>query len=399
MHIDLVGTGMEGSATLTAEAALAIRKAELLIGAQRMLDAVPEDGRKRICSYDAQKIADLISCEPVSRAAILLSGDVGFFSGAKRLMQTLQGHDILLIPGISSVPYFCAKIAVSWEDLCIVSLHGQDSSIAVHVLTNERTFFLLGGLVTASQVCDRLCAFGLGTVRVSIGSRLGYPDEQIFTGTAQELTTVKCSRLSVMIVENPLYLGYLPCCIPDAEFIREHVPMTKAEIRGISVSALNIGKNSICWDIGCGTGSVSVEMALRCPRGHVYALDKNPAAIALSRENMRRFSCDNITVIEAAAPEGLENFPVPDCVFLGGSNGEMESIFGMIFKKNPSARIAVTAVTLETLHTAQSTFRKFGGTCQITQISVTQTREVGSYTMLQAQNPVFLLQGSLQCGA
>ena len=396
MHIDLIGIGMEGNATLTAQAGIAIGQAEVLIGAQRMLDTVPPDDRERFSAYDPTKIADFLNCSAYGRAAVLLSGDVGFFSGAKRLTEVLKGHDVQLIPGISSVVYFCAKAAIPWENMKFVSLHGTDSSITVHAAGNERTFFLLGGALTAALVCRRLCDYGLEDVRVHIGARLGYPDEQIITGSAAALCGCETEHLSVMITENPDFIDYLPTCIPDEEFVRGTVPMTKAEVRGVSVSSLHIVKNAVCWDIGCGTGSVSVEMALRCPDGRVYAIDKNPEAAALSIEQSRKFHCDNISVTQGDAPEGLAALPAPDCVFIGGSSGTIQAIFDVIWQKNPDARIAVNAVTLETLQAAQAAFRTHGGHCRITQLAVTQTRTVGSSTMLQAQNPVFLLQGVLR---
>ena len=395
MIVELVGIGTDGGATLTAEAAQSIARAELLIGAKRMLDAVPEDGRERFCAYDAQKIADHIAQSTASRAAVLLSGDVGFFSGAKALTEALTGHELHLIPGISSMVYFCAKTAVSWENMPFISLHGTQESIAVHVRSHAQAFFLLGGELDTAAVCRRLCEYGLGGVTVLTGARLGYPDERIFSGTAQELVSCETDRLSVMIVRNPAYCPYLPSCIPDEDFVRGNVPMTKAQVRGITVASLQIAEKAVCWDIGCGTGSVSVEMALRCARGRVWSADRSEEAVQLTHENARRFACDNITVRQGEAPAVLEELPPPDCVFIGGSGGEMEAVFDVIGRKNPSARIAVNAVTLETLTAARDAFAARGCDCSIVQIAVTPVRHIGGYTMLQAQNPVFLVQGVL----
>ena len=395
MIVDLVGIGMDGGATLTAEAAQSIAQAELLIGARRMLDTVPEDGRERFCAYDAQKIADHIAQSTASRAAVLLSGDVGFFSGAKALTEALIGHELHLIPGISSMVYFCAKTAVSWENMPLVSLHGTQESVAVHVRSHAQTFFLLGGDLDAAAVCRRLCEYGLGGVSVLVGARLGYPDERIFSGTAQDLTSCETDRLSVMIVRNPAYCPYLPSCIPDEDFVRGNVPMTKAQVRGITVASLCIAENAVCWDVGCGTGSVSGEMALRCPRGCVWAVDRSDEAVSLTKENARRFACDNITVRQGEAPSVLEALPAPDCVFIGGSGGELDTVFDVIRRKNPDVRIAVNAVTLETLTAAQDAFAARGCACSVVQIAVTPARHIGGYTMLQAQNPVFLVQGVL----
>ena len=396
MVVDLVGIGMDGGATLTLEAQEAIAKAQLLIGAVRMLEAVPEDGRERLCAYDAQKIADYIASSKAERAAVLLSGDTGFFSGAKRLSEALQGHRIRLIPGISSVVYFCAKIAMPWENMRFISLHGTDQNAAIHVRSGLRTFFLLGGGMTAGEVCKRLCEYGLESVKIHIGERLGYADERILSGTAQALSNVETAGLSVMIAENPRFCDYLPTCIPDTAFVRGNVPMTKSEVRGVSVAGLEIGRRETCWDIGCGTGSVSVELALRCPDGRVLAIDKNPEAVSLTIENARKFSCDNIQVVTGNAPDALEAFPKPDKVFIGGTGGELDKIFDVISRKNPDAVITVNAVSLETLADAQAAFRSRGGECSVTQIAVTQTRRLGDHTMLSANNPVFIIRGRLR---
>ncbi len=393
MIVDLIGIGMDGGSTLTAAAAQAIRDAELLIGARRMLDTVPDDGRERFYAYDSIKIAEHLATCKASHAAILLSGDVGFFSGAKSLTKALLHHEIRLIPGISSVAYFCAKTAISWDNLHFVSLHGTQESVAVHVRSHARTFFLLGGEMNAAAVCQRLTDYHLENVQVFIGSRLGYPDEQIITGIAQDLTNCETDPLSVMIVENPNWCPYLPTCIPDDQFQRGNVPMTKSQVRGMTVSSLNIAKNSVCWDIGCGTGSVSVEMALRCPDGRVWSLDKSEEAVLLSAENARRFSCDNIRILQGSAPDALEEFPTPDAVFIGGSSRELDAIFNVILRKNPNARIAINAVTLETLRFAQDAFSIRKINCIITQIAVTDIQSVSGYSMLRAQNPVFLIQG------
>ena len=172
--------------------------------------------------------------------------------------------------------------------------------------------------------------------------------------------------------------------------------MTKSIVRGNIVSSLEIGKNDICWDIGCGTGAISIEMAFRCPDGMVYAFDKNSEAIELTVRNSRRFGCDNITAIDGICPDILGNFNSPNKVFIGGSSGNMNEIFKCVYNKNPYADIAVSAVSLETLTLAQEAFEKFGGEYSIVQIAVTETRKIGNHTMLSAQNPVFIIRGKLQ---
>ena len=169
--------------------------------------------------------------------------------------------------------------------------------------------------------------------------------------------------------------------------------MTKAIVRGSAVSSLEIERDSVCWDIGCGTGSVSVEMAFRCPMGTVYAFDKSAEAVELTKQNSMSHSCDNIIVREGVCPDILADAPAPDKVFIGGSSGNMLNIFRCVTNQGSSPDIAVTAVSLETLEQACRCFEVFFYIYTVTQISVTDTRKVGSHTMLSAQNPVFLIRG------
>jgi precorrin-6Y C5,15-methyltransferase (decarboxylating) len=150
----------------------------------------------------------------------------------------------------------------------------------------------------------------------------------------------------------------------------------------------------MCWDIGCGTGSVSVEMALQCFDGRVYAVDKNEEAAELTRQNAYKFGCDNIEIISGTAPETLYGFPAPDKVFIGGSCGKISEILNIVYEKNSKADVVITAVSLETLNEAINSFAYFGiDSPEIVQIAVTRTRKLGNHTMLSAENPIFIMKG------
>lgn len=392
----MIGVGMDGGKTLTAEALKAIENSELLIGAERMLEPFRRLGKDMVCSYISHDIADVLNSCGRTSAAVLMSGDCSFFSGTKKLLPLLEGHETQVIPGISSLSYFCAKTGIPYEEMKPVSLHGRAANIAVNVKMNRHCFFLLGGDITAADVCRRLAGYGLGGVRVYIGEELGYPDERIVKGIAAELTAHRSGRLSVLITENPDSIGYIPSAVSDGQFVRGDIPMTKSEVRCIAVSKLGICRDSVVWDIGCGTGSVSVEAAYRCPDGRVLSYDKNPEAAVLTRENSRIFGCDNIEVYEGVCPDILADAPAPDKVFIGGSSGNIGAVFELIHEKNPGADIVVTAVSLETLDRAISEFDRFGGECETVQIAVTRTKKIGAHTMMQGQNPVFIISGRLK---
>jgi len=395
MRVYIIGTGMDGSITLTREAEKALEKAELIIGAERLVKPFMENGREVFVSYKADEISHRLTECGYDTAAVLMSGDCGFFSGARKLLPYLGRQDVRVIPGISSLSYFCSRTGLSYENMKFISLHGRESNIAVNVKMNEYCFFLLGGDMTAADVCRRLCGYGLGDVTVHIGSDLGGADEHIHSGRAEDLCDITVSGLSVMITDNWEYISNIPSCISDGSFIRREVPMTKSEIRCIAVSKLGICSDSVVWDVGCGTGSVSVEAAYRCPDGMVYAFDKNSDGVQLTEDNARLFSCDNIRITEGICPEILADAPAPDCVFIGGSSGDMEGLFSAVYEKNTKAQIVITAVSLETVHEAGVHFKKYGMEPEAVQIAVTRAERLLGHTMMKAQNPVFIISGRL----
>ncbi|WP_303837668.1 precorrin-6Y C5,15-methyltransferase (decarboxylating) subunit CbiT [Ruminococcus flavefaciens] len=395
MKVYIIGIGMDGDKTLTREAEAAINEAQLLIGAERMLSPFGHLGKELFCSYLPKDIAAKINSCGYDCGAVLMSGDCGFFSGTKKLLPLLSGHDVKVMAGISSAAYFCSRLGISYEQMKFVTLHGHSSNIAVNVKLNRLCFFLLGGDMTAADVCSRLCEYSMGDVIVHIGADFGYPTERIISGKAAELTESHMDGLAVMITENSEALRHIPSAISDEEFLREKVPMTKSEVRCIAVSKLNICTDSVVWDIGCGTGSVSVEAAYRCPDGKVIAFDKKAEAVELTAKNARLFGCDNIAVIEGECPQSLADVQAPNKVFIGGSSGNMDSIFAAVYEKNPKADMVVNAVSLETLNETVSCFEKYGTAPEIVQIAVTRTEKLGSHTMLKAQNPVFIISGGL----
>ena len=388
----IVGIGMDGAKTLTAEAREAIDGAQLIIGAKRMVEPFLSLGKQLFISYNTEEIADFIRKSDLTDVAVLMSGDCGFYSGAEKLAKLLDTCTV--ISGISSPVYFFSKLKMPWQDCHYVSLHGADANIVRNVCTYEKTFFLLGGKVTVSEICRKLCCYGLKNLQVYIGENLSAENEKILNGIAADFTDYENANLCVMAVINPDYERVLRSGIADGMFLRGNVPMTKAEVRAVCISKLMIKKDAVCWDIGCGTGSVTVEMALQCADGTVYAVDKNVEAVGLTQQNALKFRCDNIVVQGGRAEQIAAVFPPPDCVFIGGSGGCIDEIISIAAEKNPHANFVVTAVTLETLNKAIAVFERLEIPYEVSQIAVTRTRKIGSSTMLAAENPIFIINGA-----
>ena len=264
-----------------------------------------------------------------------------------------------------------------------------------------------------------------------MAERLSYPDERITCATASEIAGQTFDDLNVMLIEFAGGAGspagsnaaseapagasapaaassaadsagasraassrwpYASSGIPDELFIRGDVPMTKQEVRAVALAKLRLTATDTVWDVGAGTGSVSIEAALVARAGSVWAVERNAAGVRLIRENADAFGCGNVHAVPGVAPEALAKLPAPDVVFVGGSAGELPSIVEAALEKNSQVRLCVPCVTVETLTEAcallsGSRFKGF----EACQVSAARAEAVGSHHLMKAQNPVFLV--------
>ena len=397
-HLCIIGIGPGSRSLLSAQAEEALLSCDCLIGAPSVVKDYAA-GRPVYPEYLPEKVRTVLENHPeIRRACLLMRGDTGFFSGAKKLCACLSDCSVEIIPGLSSLSVFAARLQTSWDDAAFLSLHGRDGALIHTVKTHAKSFILTGGTNSVPIVLDRLCAFGLGELSVAVGEDLSLPTEKITRGTAQTLKDGAYAPLSILYIENPAPGRLFPCGIPDEAFIRGDVPMTKSEIRAVSLSKLAPDKDSVIYDIGAGTGSVSVECALASPFGTVYAIEKEADAAELIRQNRLSFGAENICVVEGKAPEAFRDLPAPTHAFIGGSSGGMEEIIAALLEKNPAVRIVINTVTLESLSSALSCSKRFGfGLFDCVSVSAAVSRKVGPYHMETARNPVHII--TLQKGA
>ena len=394
--ISLVGIGMGAEKTLTLEGKKALNEAELLIGAKRMTEAVQKPGQMVLHEYRSEKIVEYIREHPKYRTvAIALSGDVGFYSGAKKLIDQLDGN-VEVICGISSVVYFMSKIGLSWDDAKIVSAHGRNCNLISLIRHNPKVFSILGTEDGVAVLASRLVYYGMGDVTLYVGENLSYENEKIFHDKAANLTEYRGDALSVVTACNekatPLSAVH---GISDGEFLRGKAPMTKEEVRTVSLSKLRLSEDSVCYDVGAGTGSVSVEMALRAWMGQVYAIEKKEDALALLKENKKKFAVDNLAIIPGVAPEAMTELPAPTHAFIGGSSGNMQDIINLLLEKNPKVRIVINCITLETVTEAMNAIRDFGlEDVDIVQLAAARSKSIGRYHMMMGENPIYIISCS-----
>lgn len=394
VQVTLVGAGGTG-AELLPQAADAVTRADLIVGAARLVATLPPTEARVVTEVRPREVARILRESDAHRAVVLLSGDVGFYSGAAKLREALKedGHEVRLIPGVSSVQLLAARLGRSWQDWTLRSAHGRDCDVVGALRTGQPLFLLTSGSQTVDDVCRTLTDAGLADATVTVAERLGYPDERIRSGTAGQMADGAYDALNVMLVETstPFAARRAPG-IPDEEFTRVDVPMTKQEVRACILAKLAVTPDDVCWDVGAGTGAVSVELAHAARE--VWAVEHNPTAAALVRENRARLGAWNLHVVEGTAPAALVELPRPDAVFVGGSSGNLAGILDAALVANPELRLCVSAIALQTLGQAVAWMDEHGLNPEVTQIAVSRTRKAGKLHLLMANNPVFLVVGT-----
>lgn len=392
-HITLLGIGMGSRDTLTIQGEKALKGADLLIGASRMVEAVRMPHHQVFCEYKSEKILSYIKDHPeYEQVVIALSGDVGFYSGARKLLNML-GKDTEVICGISSVVYFMAKAGLSWDDAVLKSVHGKKENLIPLIKQNQKVFAILGTRDGVAQLSRELCAYGMEDVVLYVGENLSYENEKVFSKTAGELTAYEGDALSVVCAWNEKAVpAFATHGIWDREFLRGKAPMTKEEVRAVSLMKLALTEDSLCYDVGAGTGSVSVEMALRAKSGLVYAIEKKEEAAELIEENKKKFGAANLEIIRGTAPEAMRALPAPSHAFIGGSSGNLEEIIDLLLEKNSQVRMVINCITLETLSEALQVVKKYRfRDTDMVQLSVSRSKEVGRYHMMMGENPIYIL--------
>lgn len=392
-QVYVVGIGPGSKAAMTAEVLEAFSRADCIIGAKRMLEAVAEKGQAVYTAITPEAIAGFVrEHREYHRFVVAMSGDVGFFSGTKKLLPQLEQCDVTVLPGISSMVYLCAKLGTSYEDVVPVSIHGRDHNIIPDVCKKKRVFVLVGSENGMGKLCQGLISAGLGDVKICVGERLSYPDEQITIGTAKLLRNQAFQSLSVALIENENADTVVTHGLPDEAFIRaETIPMTKSEVRAVCLSKLKLTEKAVAWDVGAGTGSVSIEMALQAQAGSVYAIERGKMAVELLHENCVQFGVENLTVVPGVAPGACNDLPAPTHAFIGGTSGNMKEIIMLLLEKNPDVRIVATAIALESVAELTACMKHFHfEKTEVVSMCVARNRKAGPYNLMTGQNPIYI---------
>ena len=418
LEICLAGIGMGSRDCMTKEVQQTIEAADILLGAERMiagysarLEKKPYYMASQILPYLEQlQESESLAQQGTLRVTVLFSGDTGFYSGCKKLYVALQEAiaagrlkgRVKILPGISSVVSLAARVGENYEDATILSMHGKKlNRLPATVESHEKTFLLTSGSEDIRKIGRMLTEAGLTDCEVTAGYQMSYPEEKIRILTPEQCMELTEEGLYTCLIRNPhpqperLTHGRADTCfLRDASGTEgkfQRTPMTKEEVREVSICKLHLTERSVVYDIGSGTGSVAVEIAGLPGQVQVYAIERKPEAVELLRKNRAHFHRDNMEIIEASAPEGLEELPAPTHAFIGGSGGRLLEILQVLYRKNPHMRIVINAISMETIAELREVLEAFPvEEAGILQMQVNRVKQLGGYHMPQAENPVWI---------
>lgn len=400
--VTLLGIGMGGLQDLTIEGKNACQRADVILGASRMIRALARFAKETEAIYRPEQVAQYIKNHHEKKNIVVaFSGDVGFYSGTKKLLDLLREELVHteLIPGISSVVYFASRLQIPWEDVKLISIHGRKQNLIGAVRSHRKVFSLAGYAESIRSLCQELTDYGLSHVRLSVGCQLGYPEEQVRVGTPEQLCSFDGEGLCVVLIENEQAEQHvITHGLPDETFERGNAPMTKEEIRSISLSKLMLTKNAVVYDVGAGTGSIGLECARMAVDGVIYAIEKKPDALELLDKNRRKLGITNLEIVAGLAPEALRELPAPTHAFIGGSSGNMKEIIEELTAKNPNVRIVINCIALETVAEVMQILREKKFLHQdIVHAAIGKSKNLSNYHMMMGQNPVYVITLQGEC--
>lgn len=407
LDIVLAGIGMGNQNSLTKEVQEQIEEADILLGAERMLEPFkprmekkPFYLAKQIVPY-LKEVQEKKLLAKKCKVVILFSGDSGFYSGCQSLYRALEAEiregrlkaGLRILPGISSVACLAACIGESYQDAAICSMHGKELyNLVRKIKTEEKLFLLMSGVKDVKRLGKMLNDAGMTECEIIVGYQLSYENQRVRKLTPEECGKLEEEGLYTCFIKNPNAVKRrVTHGISDEEFIRDKVPMTKEEVREISICKLKLHKEAVVYDIGSGTGSIAVEMAGLSDDIQVYAVEQKEEAVTLIERNKEKFQLENITVVKAKAPEGLEKLPKATHAFIGGSGGNLREILEALYRINPKMRVVLNAVSMETICEMKEILSLYPIEGEeIVQMQVSRARKAGQYHLMQAENPVWI---------
>ena len=379
----LIGVGCQG---LTTQQVGMLARCGLIVGDPRHLTLVKGMAAEQLpISPLAPALASIRQALVSGDVGVLASGDPLFFGIGRMLLKEFGAEHLVILPALSTMQEACARFTLPWDDMKMVSLHGRKT---LHVpgllLGSEKTFVFTDRHNAPAHLAQQLIEYLeliedeplLAQCRVHVAENLGARDERLFSGTLAEAATQDFAELNVLIVSRPPLAGEgIPVFgLTEEEIAHSRGLITKDEVRAVTLHGLRLPNTGVFWDLGAGSGSISVAAARMQPGLTIFAVDQHPEAFAKVKKNIRQFGCYNIIPIQGEATEVLSNLPDPDRVFVGGSGGKLSAIIGQAADRLPSGgRMVVNGVIGATVAEAPQCMTDHGLLVDLTRVQIERT--------------------------
>ena len=400
--IQVIGIGDDGVESLGRQARSLVDTAELLCGGERQLDFFPRHPAERfVIKSNIAELTALLTAEVGRRRVVVLaSGDPCFFGIGPILVAALGIAQVQIHSQVSSVALAFARLGMSWQDAVTLSAHGRPlQNMIVPAMRAAKFAVLTDAQNTPAAVALALRNAGMDDAPAWVCEHLGGPEERITPTTLHALADQRFADLNVLVVRRSNAESG-PGAAPafgqhETMFASERGQITKAEVRAVTLSKLEPWRAHTAWDVGAGSGSLSLELAGLMPDGIVYAVEKDPGQIAVLRRNAERYPRANVQVIAGEAPLVLATLPAPDTVFIGGSGGGSDRALPVILDAVmhailPGGRVIANFTQLESLATWQAYVRGLGWPAQVLQVAISRGAPIQDGTRLAPLNPVFI---------
>ena len=399
--VDVIGMGMSPDDLTPAHLHL-IETADLLVGGRRHLspfkDRVPDTHE---VTADLKGLVDIINKRRSrERIVVLASGDPLYYGIGAYLVRSMGRDHVRIHPNITSVAAAFARLGEPWQDVQVVSLHGRrpEDQLEQALRTTDRLAVFtdpnsspqwLGGFLRRCRIPD---------IQIGVFERMGSADERVSWHTPESIDAEDFNTPNMVILKKmthanrtfpPLHLG-----MPESAFDHQGGLITKTEIRAVSLARLRLMPQQVLWDLGAGSGAVSIEASLLMPGGQIWAVEKNPDRIAQILANRDRFGVPHMEVVQAVLPQGLSRLPDPDRVFIGGGGRNLSETIAIVCRRlTKSGVVVVNTVLMDSLHDTVRCLRDQGFTTDVVQVQVSRSQPLGDSDRMQAMNPVWVIQG------
>ena len=404
--VTIIGMGM-GPEDLTATHLKIIERADILVGGKRLLNHFKNSAAlKKPITKDIDGAINYVKKQMQNKKIVVLaSGDPLFFGIGHRMTQELGPQQVRVYPNISSVAAAFARIKESWNDVRIISLHGrQNEAKLLNALEKENKIAVFTDpKKNPAWLAARLIAKEFINFKICVLEALGSDSERYDWYTLPKAAKMSFSEPNMVVLKRSPLKAHVKTNLvfgtPDNHFDHEGGLITKSEIRAISLAKLKLASEHIFWDLGAGSGSISIEASLFVKKGKIFAVEQNPARIEQIKNNRKRFNVKNVEVVQAVLPEGLRDLPRPNCIFIGGGGRDLKKIITEAARYlKPEGRMVINTVLVPNLQVAMTTLDQLKFETDVIQVQINRSRQMPWAERFEAQNPVWIIAGSHKAG-